>query len=91
MVGLCKDRILLVDPYLVKVQQGVCTNSTGWCLFDCFVASSAVASLTFFVRGGCLIVLLPAQLSASDFAYFSTSAYNSDRLLSGSLSRMGTS
>ena len=50
VVGLCKDRILLVDPYLAKVQQGVCTDFADWCLFDCFVASSAVASLTFFVR-----------------------------------------
>ena len=50
MVGLCKDRILLVDSYLAKVQQGVCTDFADWCLFDCFVASSAVASLTFFVR-----------------------------------------
>ena len=50
MVGLCKDQILLVDPYLAKVQQGVCTDFADWCLFDCFVASSAVASLTFFVR-----------------------------------------
>ena len=50
MVGLCKDRILLVDPYLAKVQQGVCTDFADWCLFVCFVASSAVASLNFFVR-----------------------------------------
>ena len=50
VVGLCKDRILLVDPYLAKVQQGVCTDFADWCLFDCFVASSAVASLTFFAR-----------------------------------------
>ena len=50
MVGLCKDRILLVDPYLAKVQQGVCTDFADWCLFDCFVARSAVASLSFFVR-----------------------------------------
>ena len=49
VVGLCKDRILLVDPYLAKVQQGVCTDFADWCLFDCFVDSSAVASLTFFV------------------------------------------
>ena len=50
MVGLCKDQILLVDPYLAKVQQGVFTDFANWCLFDCFIASSVVASLSFFVR-----------------------------------------
>ena len=49
MVGSCKGQVLLADPGLVKVQQGVYTSFAGLCLFDCFAASSAVASSTFFV------------------------------------------
>jgi len=50
VVGLCRDQILLFDPYFAKNQQGVCTGFVDWCLFGCFAASSAVASLTFFAR-----------------------------------------
>ena len=49
MVGLCRDQILLFDPYFAKNQQGVYTSFVDWCLFGCFAASSAVASSTFFV------------------------------------------
>jgi len=50
VVGLCRDQILLFDPYFAKNQQGVYTGFVDWCLFGCFAASSAVASLTFFAR-----------------------------------------
>ena len=49
MVGLCRDQVLLVDPYLAKDQHVVCADFADWYLFDCFVASSAVASISFFV------------------------------------------
>ena len=48
-MGLCKGQILLADPCLAKVPRGARTDFAYWCLFDCFAASSAVASSTFFV------------------------------------------
>ena len=48
-MGLCKGQILLADLCLAKVPRGARTDFADWYLFDCFAASSAVASSTFFV------------------------------------------
>ena len=72
-VGLCKDQILLADPCLAKVPRGAHTDFANWCLFDCFVASSAVASSTFFVpRAFCdlhrtLHISLPLRTALTGF------------------------
>ena len=77
-VGLCKDQILLADPCLAKVPQEVCID-VDWVWLGCFAANSAVASSIFFVP---LFICGPLRTLR-----FFISAYNSDKLLGGSLSR----
>ena len=73
MVGSCKGQVLLADPGLAKIQQGVYTSFAGLCLFDCFAASSAVASSVFFVpHASCdlcriLHIFLPPHIVLTDF------------------------
>ena len=78
MEELCKDRTLLADPCLAKVPQEVCIDvDLVW--LGCFAANSAVASSIFFVP---LFICGPLRTLR-----FFISAYNSDKLLGGSLSR----
>ena len=72
MVGLCKDRTYLADPYLAKVPQEVCIDvDLGW--LGCFAGNSVVASSAFFVPLfvcgplQTLRIFLPPHIILTDF------------------------